>query len=58
MQDFEGEKEPLTLDRFHNVIFSSLEKVKNFNDVCCEIVLFKYDLNFKSKSVSGLSLCD
>jgi len=32
MQDFEGEKEPLTLDRFHNVIFSSLEKVKNFND--------------------------
>ena len=46
MQDFEGEKEPLTLDRFHNVIFSSLEKVKNFNDVCCKIVLLRYDLSF------------
>lgn len=32
MQDFEGEKEPLNVDIFHNVIFDSLEKVKTFND--------------------------
>ena len=46
MQDFEGEKEPLNVDIFHNVIFDSLEKVKTFNDVSYKNVFFNLKVVF------------